>query len=544
MDPSSFDRLSRLLARATTRRGAIAAVVAGLAGVAGVDPAAAIPPQCTAGGATCTKHSQCCSSTCRLVGGGGVRRVCDCEAGTARCGGRCVRIDTAERCGSCDVSCKAGEQCCNGKCRAVKTDEANCGACGVKCAAGQTCCKGVCVDLDTSKGNCGACGKACTGSRICCDGACLAGGTDENNCGACGNVCAAGETCCGGACVDLDSDERNCGRCNKRCSDGLICGGGTCFENGTDAHCGPDGEPCAEGTYCVNEACVPCTVVAPGSTTLAAAIAANPTSDAFCLQAGTYVLSLASISRPLTLNGKGDSTIFDTSGYYTIDVYAPVRIQHLKSQGGFFFNDGAAGSVVDHVTLEWPAEEIGTSFWDNAEAIWTDAALTVTNTTITNFKFGVFSMEAVTLNNVTLTNCERALYIYEDAVAMDAASRIDGSTTYAVWLETANASFTNNGGSLTNNGGACPNNVKLPDNSCCTAAGHLQTGTCPAAGSSSLSEPDRGKGGPAAAATPEATQSPATPEAATPAATAAPTDTPTPEATGAEETPPPATPGA
>jgi hypothetical protein len=269
MDPSSFDRLSRLLARAATRRAAIGAVVAALTGAATVTGADADTAQCVAGGKSCRRNSQCCSGTCRLVGGSGVRRVCDCDAGTARCDGACVSIDTPERCGSCNVSCKPGEECCGGRCRAVKTDENHCGACGVKCAAGETCCKGVCVDLETSKTNCGACGKRCAGSNICCDGACLAGGTDENNCGACGNVCATGETCCGGTCVDLASNDSHCGRCNKRCRADLMCKagvcacpvgvkcGGVCTDLDTsDEHCGACNSPCTDGLTCSGGECL------------------------------------------------------------------------------------------------------------------------------------------------------------------------------------------------------------------------------------------------------------------------------------------------
>lgn len=79
MDGSSFDRITRRLAVTTSRRGGVAALVAGALGIAGISAAEAvvpIPPTCLATNAICTDGAQCCSGRCiakRLKNGGGSR---------------------------------------------------------------------------------------------------------------------------------------------------------------------------------------------------------------------------------------------------------------------------------------------------------------------------------------------------------------------------------------------------------------------------------------------------------------------------------------
>ena len=79
MDGSSFDRITRRLAVTTSRRGGVAALVAGALGIAGISAADAvvpIPPTCLATNAICTDGAQCCSGRCiakRLKNGGSAR---------------------------------------------------------------------------------------------------------------------------------------------------------------------------------------------------------------------------------------------------------------------------------------------------------------------------------------------------------------------------------------------------------------------------------------------------------------------------------------
>ena len=68
MDGSSFDRITRRLAVTTTRRGGIAALVAGALGIAGFSAAEARPEPsatCEREGARCESDADCCSDRCR-----------------------------------------------------------------------------------------------------------------------------------------------------------------------------------------------------------------------------------------------------------------------------------------------------------------------------------------------------------------------------------------------------------------------------------------------------------------------------------------------
>ena len=73
MDGSSFDRITRRLAVTTTRRGGVAALVAGALGIAGISAADArlqIPPTCGGAGSSCTGGDQCCSGRCVMKSDG------------------------------------------------------------------------------------------------------------------------------------------------------------------------------------------------------------------------------------------------------------------------------------------------------------------------------------------------------------------------------------------------------------------------------------------------------------------------------------------
>jgi hypothetical protein len=75
------------------------------------------------------------------------------------------------------------------------------------CVTGATCCtpKGAaafCTNTGTDAKNCGACGNVCpTANPNCCAGKCTNTQTDNNNCGTCGTVCPTGKTCKAGACA-------------------------------------------------------------------------------------------------------------------------------------------------------------------------------------------------------------------------------------------------------------------------------------------------------------------------------------------------------
>ncbi len=84
MDGSSFDRITRRLAVATSRRGGVAALVAGALGIAGISAAEASRGAgrrheklaCRNDQSECTAHEQCCSGICKLKPGSGTEYRC------------------------------------------------------------------------------------------------------------------------------------------------------------------------------------------------------------------------------------------------------------------------------------------------------------------------------------------------------------------------------------------------------------------------------------------------------------------------------------
>lgn len=99
--------------------------------------------------------------------------------------------------------CKGGKVKCGKKCRDLTTDAANCGNCGHACDSGQRCVGSACTG-------------ACSGGQTSCGGSCVDTQTDSANCGRCGNPCGSGKSCQGGQCVTP-----TCG------ANELLCGG-TC----------------------------------------------------------------------------------------------------------------------------------------------------------------------------------------------------------------------------------------------------------------------------------------------------------------------------
>jgi len=98
MDGTRFDGLTRALAGAKTRRGALAAAAAALAAGAGAarqDEAEAINI-CHLPGMECSNDTQCCSRSCR-------DGACDC-------------IESGKRCYQLGVAC-CSKRCRRGKCK-------------------------------------------------------------------------------------------------------------------------------------------------------------------------------------------------------------------------------------------------------------------------------------------------------------------------------------------------------------------------------------------------------------------------------------------
>jgi hypothetical protein len=211
--------------------------------------------------------------------------------------------------GSC-VSCEtAGRTECDGQCFDLDFDDAHCGSCENACPDGTACVSGECVG--------GECDLPCEGGPgpwvdpeprggwwggggICCnepwggeEPGCTDPRYDTYNCGACGTLCGDAGYCeqgacacdeeggwaamCDGLCVGISWDPLNCGACGEVCGDeaeeGRICSDSTCVtcedlgqadcgeEWCTDvrtdgANCGECDHLCAEGSQCVNAACV------------------------------------------------------------------------------------------------------------------------------------------------------------------------------------------------------------------------------------------------------------------------------------------------
>ncbi|MFN8590601.1 MAG: pentapeptide repeat-containing protein [Thermomicrobiales bacterium] len=98
----------------------------------------------------------------------------------------------------------------------------------VTCASGETCCSGKCVDIKNDVKNCGACGEECPlkGADICVNGVCQCGS---------GAVCPFPEVCergdclCGFGLIDCNHDGNCVECCNSfQCRDGKICLNGEC----------------------------------------------------------------------------------------------------------------------------------------------------------------------------------------------------------------------------------------------------------------------------------------------------------------------------
>jgi hypothetical protein len=209
----------------------------------------------------CGRCGNTCSGATPLCDSNRGSCVASCPAGTTRCGGTCVNLQTdPTHCGTCATvcsyanasatcnvgmcqiaSCNAGFANCDGNAgngceNNLNTNANNCGACGTMCPnrpnSAPLCSAGTCsLRCDPSFANCdGNAGNGCETNVA----------TSLTSCGACGVACSypnANAACNGGACTFLGcsmgfgncdamqangcetplSTTSNCGMCGSRC---------------------------------------------------------------------------------------------------------------------------------------------------------------------------------------------------------------------------------------------------------------------------------------------------------------------------------------
>jgi hypothetical protein len=124
VEDRTFDGIARVLARASSRRGAIGAALALIgAGAVPVAGVAAKPKRgtCRPVSAGCTSDAQCCSRHCDRSRNTprNRRNRCACSPGTVQCGQLCVDTDFSfGHCGGCGVACdhQVADLCFSGVC--------------------------------------------------------------------------------------------------------------------------------------------------------------------------------------------------------------------------------------------------------------------------------------------------------------------------------------------------------------------------------------------------------------------------------------------
>ena len=200
-DTNGLDRLARDLATGEISRRTALRRLAG----AGVGVAVATVPGASALGARASKRcppSRRCGEKCCPKNAKCKRGKCKCVSGYAKCGRKCVDLQTsAANCGSCGSPCDSGEFCVEGECVACRT-AADCPISETDCKHYE-CSSGTCTLADDADGQ--ACGPGATW-------ACAAG------------VCECTQTVCepDDLCVSLYSDS-NCGGCGRVCPGGQAC---------------------------------------------------------------------------------------------------------------------------------------------------------------------------------------------------------------------------------------------------------------------------------------------------------------------------------
>jgi Cys-rich repeat protein len=211
VDHDRFDALSRALAAALARRGALKGLAgAALGGLLGTAAAASLAPACRLAGRSCGAARPCCA------------------------GSRCVR-------GFCRCNATSNFFACDGpgaRCVDVATSEEHCGGCGnPPCGANEVCINGGCVD------HCESGAKDGDESDTDCGG---------DRCPKCGpfKKCAVNSDCESDHC---DDDRRRCSECSVDAHCTTISFLDTCVDHGC-VQCRTDAQ-CTTGTRCVSNTC-------------------------------------------------------------------------------------------------------------------------------------------------------------------------------------------------------------------------------------------------------------------------------------------------
>jgi hypothetical protein len=264
MDRDRFDRLSRLVAAAGTRRDALRLLLGGaVLGVAvGVEDAAARKRKRSRAGQRGKVRAQqeqpLCPTTCNQ----------NCSNKPLHGGVNLTRCNLSER--DLDgVNLRGANltRVCfeNSSLRHVNFRGANlsgtcfCGADlrgadfrGTKLTTAQLACFAI-VDCQTILPN-GRPALPCAPGETCCDGVCVDLGDDPNNCGACGTACGVCQFCNFGVCDDLADEFFDCNR-NPLVPDGEtgVCTAGphTGICDGGQCNCGPQAVYDDEANVCL-----------------------------------------------------------------------------------------------------------------------------------------------------------------------------------------------------------------------------------------------------------------------------------------------------
>jgi hypothetical protein len=266
MDRNQFDRLSRVVAAAGTRRDALRLLLAGLAvgSTAAVEEASARKKGRGKSGRAQSEQSLQCTRLCapcpKKKPGPGTN-LTGCDFNDADLVG--VNLGGANLTNTCFASAHLHNARFRG---ANVSGTCFCGADltgadfrGTKVSAEQLAC--ATVDCSTVLPN-GKPAAPCGDSTTCCGGDCVDLQIDTDNCGKCGNACGPCQTCSNGSCRDLTvEDQVDCNRNplepaggDKVCTTSPftgICDLGHC-------NCGPDGRYLPDENICLcSEACGP-----------------------------------------------------------------------------------------------------------------------------------------------------------------------------------------------------------------------------------------------------------------------------------------------
>jgi hypothetical protein len=285
MDREHFDRLSRLVASAGSRRDAVRLLIAGAiaAAVGGAVPAGAGKRRARERVRQRTRTEQilhctdqgCVNCAAKKIGPGVNLTRCDLNrrldlAGTNLGGSnltktclgdtdlRNVRFRGANLSGAC--LCGANLSGADFRGSNVTPAQLACARVGcdtilpngkpaVACGKGETCCDGTCVNTRTDRTNCGACGTLCeTSTNPCLEIDCIAGQcvTEPKNDGtACDIGGETGVCCAAGSSATCVIGTICCS--SAQCDPGDTCCGGLCFNLQTDPeHCGSCDNDCPE----------------------------------------------------------------------------------------------------------------------------------------------------------------------------------------------------------------------------------------------------------------------------------------------------------